>query len=377
MKILFYYPQHFNRSAAGTNPFFDPMLKACDEAGIKYDLYEEPDGGTDKPHNGKAKSAKCFYWTVTILRKLVSLICRKQDFYAREVHVAQILNLLTFGKWKYDRYITISGSMYHLFANLNPKAPVFDMQHGILYKHHPTFFDPQTFKLRPVFYRPNLHWLFFGEGYKECFVRGEEEHTDGKAHVVGCEMGQDDSSFGNPQSHTILYSLQFTDDWTQDRLFRMKKLIEDSLEPLRGTGMKVLLRHHPRFNNVIPMDDIAERFDFVEYTSESLQELYKKTFLHVTYFSTTAFEFSSQGIPTVFLHCDDLGRLERDFYEEFGYPLYDGLSITNVLERLKDEDNYREDSEKVKEWYRKFYSDFDKEKFLEILKNVKLTPKNI
>ncbi|MBR7028670.1 MAG: hypothetical protein IKI05_04615, partial [Bacteroidaceae bacterium] len=43
VQVLFYYPQHFNRSAAGTNPFFDPLLQTCEEAGISYKLLEEPD----------------------------------------------------------------------------------------------------------------------------------------------------------------------------------------------------------------------------------------------------------------------------------------------------------------------------------------------
>ena len=57
-RVLFYYPQHFNRSANGTNPFFDPLIKICEKANIPYDVYEEPDPKTNRPHNIKARSAK-------------------------------------------------------------------------------------------------------------------------------------------------------------------------------------------------------------------------------------------------------------------------------------------------------------------------------
>ena len=140
-KLLFYYPQHFNRSKNGTNPFFDRMLDICDREGIDYDILEEPDGETDKPRNVKASKADAFFWIVTAIRKIMATLFPNQDFYKREKKVAAVINLISAGRYRYEKYITISGSMYHLFASLNPNATVYDMQHGVLFKHHPTFFD--------------------------------------------------------------------------------------------------------------------------------------------------------------------------------------------------------------------------------------------
>ena len=58
-RVLFYYPQHFNRTDQGTNPFFDKLLETCDRHGVAYRLYEEPDRATDKPRNTKASKEYC------------------------------------------------------------------------------------------------------------------------------------------------------------------------------------------------------------------------------------------------------------------------------------------------------------------------------
>lgn len=42
VQVIFYYPMHFNRSKNATNPYFDPILEACEREGITYLLLEEP-----------------------------------------------------------------------------------------------------------------------------------------------------------------------------------------------------------------------------------------------------------------------------------------------------------------------------------------------
>lgn len=56
------------------------------------------------------------------------------------------------------------------------------------------------------------------------------------------------------------------------------------------------------------------------------------------------------------------------FYNEYNYPLYKGMRITDVLRRLGDDKLLSLDSQKVKQWYKRFYSPFDEQKFLELIK---------
>ena len=366
-ELLFYYPQHFNRTQAGTNPFFDAMLEACDRAGINYDLLEEPDGGTNKPRNPKAQKADSFYWTVIIIRKLLSIAFRKKDFYWREERAARLFNLITFGRYRYRRYITISGSMYFFFANLNPEAEVYDMQHGILYKHHPTFFDLTTLRLRPQYSKPNLHFLFWGKGYEDCFTKGDEEVLKGRTHVVGYPCKSTVTTCEGCREKSILVSLQFTHDVDAEGLESMKQALWKFLEETEPLGVKVILKNHPRYNNCIALDDLMARFPHAEMSSASLGELVGQTFLHVTYYSTTAFEFAEYGIPTFFLMADKLQDFCRLFYDDFRYPLYAGQTIGEVMERLNDKSNYDADAATVRAWYDEFYSPFCEEEFLKLI----------
>jgi len=80
--------------------------------------------------------------------------------------------------------------------------------------------------------------------------------------------------------------------------------------------------------------------------------------IHLTAYSTTVFECASVGIPTIFLT-----SLQNDFNmfnKDFKYPL------KNDLEYI--ENNYSEYSALVKIWESVFYTDFDENKFISLLK---------
>lgn len=371
-KILFYYPQHFNRTAQASNPFFDKMLKTCDFHGISYDLLEEPDNGTDKPRNPNAQKADLLFWTITAIRKIMSMLLRKKEFYEREHYVAKLFNILTFCKYKRDVYITVSGSMYHFFSHLNPQAKVFDMQHGVLYKHHPTFFDPKTLRLRKQFYKPNLHLLFWGEGYRDCFVRGEECYLDGRAHIIGypatLASKNTEGATDKSANHDIVISLQLTHSGTNEELERMKTTLRDFLKQTSLLPVRILLKQHPRYNNCITIDDLLHEFPNVSITSKPFEQLLETVMLHVTWFSTTAFEYAAFGIPTFFLVGEGERQNDLLFYGEYDYPLYADMTINQVIERLTNSALYKADSNIVNKWYNRFYSPFDENEFLKLVK---------
>ena len=368
-QVLFYYPQHFNRSSRGTNPFFDSLIGICREEGISHDVMEEPDAATDKPRNPAARKADTFYWSVTILRKALSLLLPRRDFYARERMAGRIFNALTFGRFRYRTYVTISGSMFHFFAALNPNARVYDMQHGVLCKHHQTFFDERQLRLRPQFYNPQLHFMFWGEGYRDCFCRGEESVMRGRDHVTGypVEMEIEGSPADHSASRLVVVSLQFTHSVDMAEREKMKRTLWRFLEEMEPAGLEIVLKNHPRYNNSIPLDDLFLRFPGIKLTNEPLDSLGRRARLHVTYFSTTAFEFAAFGVPTYFLNNQDQRRDDLMYYDEYRYPLYRGLTAPQVAARLADSAAYLADSRTVLEWYRAFYSPFDRRKFMNLI----------
>lgn len=370
-KILFYYPQHFNRNEEGTNPFFKPLLETCQRHNISYRLYEEP-GGNGLPHDHKAKSARNFLLLVRIVRKIVSLLLKHKNYYEREKVVAKIVNSLTLGYYKSDIYITISGSMFCLFASLNPCAQVYDLQHGILCKRHKTFFDQTTHKLRSQYKNPNLKFMLWGDGFKRILVKGDEEVMNNKVNVIGHPLY---SNFVVKRLyakkcgiHNILFSLQLTDDLSTAQLESMKNEIVEVLEQTKDMNVIIWMKHHPRYNNCIDISDLFNKYHHAKQTNKTLADLSKKIDLHLTFFSTSAFEYASYGIPTFFCNTSIQNDGINMFYDEFNYPLYESQSLKEVIETLNNPTTYELHSTIVKDWCAKHFSPYNESEFLKIVK---------
>lgn len=370
VKVLFYYPQHFNRSAEGTNPFFNSLLETCDRHNISYKLIEEPDWATDKPRNRKAIKGDFLFVLILVLRKIIGHIHKSNSFAKNDRIVARYLNILTFGQLRFSKYISISGSMEALFLYLTKDSEIFEVQHGIIYSNKASYFNYG--ELNEAYRLERWHLLSFGEGYRDCVIRGHEEELSLRVHVIGCPLTLTSDNVMNNLDFRkdILFSLQFTHDWELDVLIAVKELLADTLEQLSNSGRTVLLKHHPRYNSCISLDDIYSRFGFVKETQESLAELQKHTFLHITLNSTTAFEFAAAGIPSYFMRYengDSVVPCQNLFYYEYKYPLFESLSIAETLEYLSYTKNYEEVSLTVKKWYSHFYSAYDEEAILHLI----------
>ncbi len=372
-EVLFNYPQHFNRSMSGENPFFQPLVAACLNSGLRVCLIEEPDFGTDKPRNHKALKFDFLFWHVIILRKIYLKIKPNSSQDETDKFAAKFVDFISFGKFRAKAIITISNSNIRFWSSLNKNAKVFDMQHGIIYKNHPGYFDADG-GLYDVMKRPNVNVLFWGKGYEDNFIRGDEEALAGRTHVVGYPVVVDgehrhrEGPVDNSAKRSVVVSLQFTNSLSAHGLEDMKNALARFLDKTSEMPVKVLLKHHPRYNNCISIDDLLQGYHNVELTDLPLCDLLDKTLLHITFNSTTAFEFAQFGIPTYFIPCDGIPATGSLFYKEYGYPLYASDSIADVFARLTSSDNYKTDSDIVYRWYLRFYSPFDETEFL---KNIK------
>ena len=373
-QVLFYYPQHFNRSAETTNPFFDPMLKECERHDIPFVLIEEPDYSSDKPRNKNAIKGDALFLMIVVLRKIIGRIHRESKFYVNEQRVAKALNALTFCKLIIPRYVSISGSMNELFIYLNPKGEIYEMQHGVIFAGKDAFYEPDG-SLHPAYKSSNFHLMFWGEGYQKSVIRGHEKEWDGRTHVIGYPLDNGTAiSKLHEDANTILFSMQITMDANEEWANGFLEMVEDCLKQLQelireGFNFKVLLKHHPRFNNAYNIEYLFEKYPFIELTDKPLSELLPNTMLQVTYHSTTAFEYAQYGVPSFFMQSQNMQQGIELFYNEYQYPLYAGMNIGDVVKRLKDNGFYIEDSEIVKDWYLRFYTPFDEEEFLSIVEN--------
>ena len=364
--VMLYYPRHFNRSADGHNPYFAPIVALCEEQGLKWIAIEEPDDATSCPRDERSIPGDAFFFLVTALRKVIRWFAPHATCYDIDRRVARIVDALTFHRLRARRYITISNSMLYVLSELNPNGRAYDLQHGVIYNGHGGYFTSAD-HLHKGIAQGRRGILLWGPLYREAFRRAlTAEQFRRNVRVVGYPIPTASAQLSHSERRHIVISLQITADSEAWRT-HSPLMLRHCLNQLRDCGYPVLLKHHPRFNNVADLTDILPTFPFASFTSQSLAELASAALLHITWSSTTTFEFANYGVPTFLLHDDLLPFGKTLFYDQYSYPLYRGMTLREVVETLTDSEQYAHACRSVKDWYDSAYAPFDRSLMTKIL----------
>lgn len=365
--VILYYPQHFNRSKDGTNPYFAPIIDVCKENGLRYLMLEEPDDGTSNPRDPQCMKADFFFLVTIIMRKVLRLCCKNKSIHEIDYLIGRIWSILALGKLKAKTYICISNSMHEVLAGLNPRGMAYDYQHGVIQNGQKGFFESEG-KLNGMFDIPNVGVMLWGAVYKKSFAMSlSAERLNNIVKVVGYPIATSKIVEKREKRKFILISLQMTVSDNPKRLNDYIEMLEDALGVIKELDVPVLLKHHPRFNNVINLDHVVAKYPFAKFTSKSLSELVPETLLQIAWYSTTGFEYANHGVPTFYLYNEKIPEGKDIFYNQYNYPLYEGMQLREVIKRIKEKSTYYQDCKTVKEWYDSAYAPFDKKIMLKIL----------
>lgn len=364
--VIFYYPQHFNRGDNNSNPYFEPLINSCKKYNVSYLLLEEPSFSSIS-NSSKNLHQKYFYWLYFILvfRKLIPLFLFS-NFEARERFLGKLINLLTFGCYRAKNYITLSNSLGGVLRGISPESKIFDYQHGIITSTQPGFFTVE--KNVPDWIKSNeKEVLVYGKGFESIMKKTNPEYYSNKVFAIGqANKKMEKYTIGK----NILVSLQILEEenvsveWLQTQVDLLNQLFYSYNKANHiQDGSVIYLRHHPRSTKTFNLEQLYA-YDFVKEFDES-KESYEVG-LHITFFSTSAFEFASLGIPTLFLYNDIIPQGKDLFFEEFNYPFPKIETIEDWQEKLLlDKDN--EVAETIKNWYQLFYQPYDENKFVNLL----------
>lgn len=354
-EVIFAAPQHFNRSKNGKNPYFEKLISYCRENNISYLMLESPEYGNPQPRDPDAVRIDIIFWLMMLLRKIGLRIHRGNERKSMRF-TSKIINILTFGGLRSASYITMAGLFIEIFQEMSPKAKVYDLQHGIIYAGHPGYFEHNG-EIAQSLSATNCKILVWGEGFKHLFKRPAINNIrEDKVIVLGYPIELDSHIPSNQDRKTIVFSLQFTHDIEHEKLQLWKDMLDDALSMIDYNKYTVKLKNHPRHNNAIDLTDILDKYPNVVITNEILEDLVSDCFLHVTWSSTTCFEFASFGIPTAILY-DSRDKTGYDiYYSQFGYPVFKRLSLTEIIHVLSDTHKMDKISESVREWYYKLYA---------------------
>ena len=341
--VLFYAPQHFNRSN-NNNLFFEPLIQACKKNNIKYIFFEEPVFSSSSCRNNFAIPFDFIFYIILILRRL-SLTDRL---------IGKILRHTFLKNLKFKNYIVLSQSLLEFFKGVNPEAVFFDLQHGIIHSNKPNYILNGRPTKNLIEY--DIQLLLTGKGYKELLTKSDlSGYFRNKSHVVGSSLVYENVFLHNKPNNCILVTLQFTDDHSKNQNINLLNELEIVIDS--NPHYIFYLRNHPRYNNEVD-SSILENKENTRWSPSNFKDCLKLCSIHLTAYSTSVFECASYGIPTLFLV-----SLKNDFNmfsTDFSYPL------ENNLDSIKE--NYLDNRFILKDWFSEFYVNFDERMFISLLK---------
>ena len=293
------------------------------------------------------------------LQKIQTWLGIGKNIAERERLIGRLLRLVSFGQLYAPVYVTIAGAMDLVFCGMYKKSTVYDLQHGVIYSEQVGYFEKKC--LREHLNYPNIHFLVYGAGFKKIFTdsRGSDcSLLPERVHIVGDVLRADQKRLLLGLDRTVIFcSLQLVPDFSADELDEMKEIWVKFLEDCERLGvsrrLRIVFKHHPRFANCISFSEINNRFPFLEWCND-INAVAANMLLHVTIFSTVAFDVASMGIPTCFLNGMNRITGSKLFQDEFKYPF--NRSFKEWVDRYeKDRVGYDADSDLIKEWFLRFY----------------------
>lgn len=341
--VLFYYPQHFNRGVDNENILFQTLYKSCDINSKSYVVFEEPDRKCSQKRNNNTIPFDFLFYQIIFFRKI--------GF--SEQRIGEIFSNLFFRRFSCKNIIVLSQSLLEFFRFSIKDSIIFDLQHGIIHSKKEGYIENGVINKRIS--KNNINLLLYGDGFKNLLEIGDKsDYINNKSHVIGFSK-INVSDLHSESNGNILVSLQFTEDHTNNDNLKLKDEIFVFVK--ENPKHTFYLKHHPRFNNEVDLSEILN-LENVHIAPVQLMNCFEKCSIHLTAYSTTTFEAASYAIPTIFF--TSLQKKFNMFYEDFKYPVVNDLQLI--------ENNYLECSKRVKKWQSKFYSPFDEDKFVSLLK---------
>lgn len=367
--VVFYYPAHFNRGEDSKNYFFEPLYEICNKNGITFLVIEEPDLGNNVIRNSDVVHFDFILLLILLLRKITPLK-KFETFEHREWHISKILKKTFFRNFEFDNYIVLSNSMVGMFRGLNKDANLYDYQHGLIFSKHLGYISDDGFTTNNMKLNNN-NVLVYGKGFEKILKKSvKDKYYDTHSFVLGQNV--EANYYYNYENKNIIFSLQFADRNIELNTRMLKFLINFFIKFENffiDNGVTVLLKHHPRFSYDMNLDELYN-FKCVKLYKENLFEGLKNSFLHMTLHSTTTFEASSMGIPTILMKNDILDPYF--FIDDYEFPIdiKDDEEIIELISKyLNSEEKYKEDSLNVFSWYRDYYSPIDEKLFIKLIKD--------
>jgi len=402
--VVFVSSVVFNRGSDSENILFRPMIDCCKKNNLKYVIFEDTDLKGIFSNFNRSKEAIPFDFVSLIqiiLRKLFNLFSKEpteiNEIYAREKKISRILRIIFFNRFFSKVYITLIWNNATLWRSINNDACIIDYQHGVIFNGHEGYLsDGSPPKVKSL---NKIVTMVYGDTFKKILMANDKSNFYNEKNLI--KVGLNKTS-GPPKEFSsfnkkILFTLQITPDSISKEVNEnyvkiVENLISVNADFLKTNDFKLIFRQHPRFSSD-HCPSVNLEYDFISYDNYTpMHDLIDEVSMHITFNSTSVFEASMIGLPTIFINMHDQ-EFPREtnsnkvfsndvFLNDYKYPYKDLFvktykDLENILIKLNDKTIYDDCCKRIHEWSTDLYSDFDKVVFEDfLLEKIKIKNKD-
>lgn len=339
--IVFVYLSHFNR-VDGKNTYLHHLIQEAKATNKSYLVFEDSDLGGAYKKLPRSRSAIPFDFITLVYIFLLKLGLKEETIFL-------IIKKIFLRNLCFKTIINMAGYTNKLFLSQYQGCDMYEVQHGML-------FNGREWWMSELWNNyPNCGVLLFGNGYKNMITSQSSIYNpkENKAKILGFK----NTLFVRPsfKSNIIVLTEQITIDNKDNEIKDYISHLESIFSDINNLNLKLITKSHPRSpkNKVSFLSNlIFERTDTIKKHSE--------IFLHVTFNSSSIFEYGLSGVPTILL--GGLSRRDTTFFvNEYNFPfpkliINDARDLEYAISFLRNEKNYLDASVAIKDWSAEFYS---------------------
>ncbi len=402
--VVFVSSVVFNRGSDSENILFRPMIDCCKKNNLKYVIFEDTDLKGIYSNFNRSKEAIPFDFVSLIqiiLRKLFNLFSKEpteiNEIYSREKKISRILRIIFFNRFFSKVYITLIWNNATLWRSINNDACIIDYQHGVIFNGHEGYLsDGSPPKVKSL---NKIDTMVYGDIFKKILMANDKSNFYNEKNLikVGLNKTSEPPKEFSSLNKKILFTLQITPDSISKEVNEnyvkiVENLISVNADFLKTNDFKLIFRQHPRFSSD-HCPSVNLEYDFISYDNYTpMHDLIDEVSMHITFNSTSVFEASMIGLPTIFINMHDQ-EFPREtnsnkvfsndvFLNDYKYPYKDLFvktykDLENILIKLNNKTIYDDCCKRIHEWSTDLYSDFDKVVFEDfLLKKIKIKNKD-
>ena len=246
-----------------------------------------------------------------------------------------------------------------------PTRTHFELQHGLIFNNREWWMINDWNKFQ------NCGLLLNGKGSKEILLSNKAyvSKESSKLLISGIKNIKKDY-FPDNQMKNILFTEQITIDNNsleiEEYINFISSILTNNIEFIRSHNISIYIKEHPR----IPKS-LNARYSNFEFVKDIKEFEHNSFFAHLTFNSSSVFEFSLMGIPSIIID----GLLRRDpkfLFNVYKMPTTDlvinkNTSFAEIIKSLEDDKYYRNKSNEVERWAYQFSEDYNSGIIAEII----------